>query len=100
RRRRKRMRLNVTLCCICLGSRNIRSHVLQAAARILKGHAMANVKQGITILPFRSSRFERPSTRISSTFALCFFYKIKFGSLVGGTVILVVVQINPHSHEC
>ncbi|CUX14632.1 hypothetical protein AGR4C_Cc150094 [Agrobacterium tumefaciens str. Kerr 14] len=57
------------------------------------------MKQGITILPFRSSRFKRPSTRISSTFAECFLYKIKFGSLVGGTVILVVVQINPHSRD-
>ncbi|CUX38041.1 hypothetical protein AGR7C_Cc60026 [Agrobacterium deltaense Zutra 3/1] len=66
---------------------------------VLKGHAIANVKQGITILPFRSSRFKRPSTRILSTFAQCLFYKIKFGSLVGGTVILVVVQINPHSRD-
>jgi len=30
---------------------------------------------------------------------LCFFYKIKFGSLVGGTLIVVVVQINPHSRD-
>ncbi|EGP57774.1 hypothetical protein Agau_C100105 [Agrobacterium tumefaciens F2] len=55
-----------------------------ALRRILEGHAETNVKQGITILPFRSSRFERPSTRIFSTLPCAFLTRSNLAVLWAG----------------